>query len=281
MVNNIKGFIMPLSAKEEQQVIGLGVGLGASILKKLLTKGANLPPPPAIAVNFYRADGTEHSKDTRVTITVPIEYHGSRLMQGGATTLNYPISVTRLGLAAFSGIIFPYTPTISYEHKATYTAQNPTHSNFSQQFYQNSSVSPISISGKFTVENEADAAHLLMTLHLLKTLTKMKQGEDTNAGAPPPVCRLSAYGNFMLENVPVVISSFKHELPDNVDYFTTAKRSEKSTINRDFANNSVPTLSSITLSCIPVYSRKQMTEFSVDRWLSGALNQQNEGKGYL
>jgi hypothetical protein len=115
-------------------------------------------------------------------------------------------------------------------------------------------------------------------IHLLKALTKMHTGDDEFAGSPPPVCRLNAYGNFMLSNVPVVISSFKHELPDGVDYYTIAKQFPDTT---SYNGNSVPVISSITVVCNPVYSRDEMKKFNVTNWLDGTFNKPKLGKGYL
>ena len=136
------------------------------------------------------------------------------------------------------------------------------HSNFALNFYQRSYVTNISISGKFTVQNDYDASVYLSTVHLLRALTKMLSSGEDNSGSPPPVCRLDAYGDFMLKNVPVAISSFKIELPDGVDYFT---------INEGpFKQTSVPTISTISLTLIPMYSRAEMQKFTVSGWLSGA-----------
>lgn len=255
---------------KEEEWAGVAGLIGTQLLRKALTKGAILPPAPAPAVTFIRADGTTQSADTRVKITVPPSYYMSTSIDGQS----------REGPSLFRGIIFPYTPSIQYEHKATYSPQTPAHSNFTQYFYQNSSVSPITISGKFTVENDTDATFLLMTLHLLKGITKMKQGTDENAGSPPPVCRLSGYGNFMLDNVPVVITSFSHELPENIDYFTAFKDGSETNLDI-FRNNSVPVVSSIKVVCNPIYSRQQITDFSVDKWMNGEYNRHYQGKGYL
>jgi hypothetical protein len=251
---------------KDEEWVGLGGLIGTQLLRRALTKGANLPTPPSPQINFIRADGTTHKTDTRVKITVPVGYTDAQ--EGDFEK----------GTRIFQGIIFPYTPSIQFEHKANYSAQNPTHSNFTQYFYQHSSVSPITISGKFTVEHDADAEMLLSTIHLLKSLTKMQQGTDPQKGAPPPVCRLFGYGNYMLENVPVVITSFKHELPENVDYFTAHKDGN---IQNFSTNNSVPVVSSITVVCNPIYSRQQIKDFSVTSWLSGDFNKQGQNKGYL
>lgn len=205
-------------------------------------------------VNIKDARGTSAKKDLRVKIKVPGDY--LRMTTRGLKGELYDLD----------GIIFPYTPSISYEHKADYAPSNTVHSNFGLYFYQRSSITPISISGKFTVQNEKDAGVYLATVHLLRALTKMRSGGtrsgDSDSGAPPPVCRLNAYGDYMLSNVPVAISSFRLELPDSVDYFTIGKNSE--TI---YGQTSVPTVSTISITCIPMYSRDEMQKFSVTGWL--------------
>ena len=246
--------------------------IGTQLLRKALTKGAILPPAPSPAVSFIKADGTTQATDNRVKIKIPVSYYASKTIGGPSQNFDGP------GL--FSGIIFPYTPSIQFEHKANYSSQTPAHSNFTQHFYQNSSVTPITITGKFTVENDNDAAFLLMTIHLLRALTKMKQGNDSNAGSPPPVCRLSGYGNFMFDNIPVVITAFSHELPETVDYFT-AFQNPNAKIIELYKNNSVPVVSTIKVVCNPIYSRRQITDFSVDKWLNGDYNNHSQGKGYL
>jgi hypothetical protein len=176
-------------------------------------------------------------------------------------------------LISLGGIIFPYTPTISYEAKADYGTSNPMHSNFPINFYQRSSTSLITISGKFSVQNTRDAKIYLATMHLLRALIRMRSGGanngDSDSGAPPPVCRLDGYGTMMLENVPVAVTSYRAEFPDSVDYFTIALN--------DSEKASVPTLSTIAITCLPMYSREEMQKFSVTGYLNGAF----KGKGFI
>ena len=219
---------------------------------------------PVMETNFTTMDGqsTSSNPDLRVKIRVPNDY------------LTQFTSGSSFGeLAALSGIIFPYTPTITFEHKADYTSQTPVHSNYAINFYKNSSVGDISISGKFTVQNESDALVYISTIHLLKALTKMRFGTDLDAGAPPPVCRLDAYGEFMLNNVPVVITSFKADLLDSIDFYTVSSRA-----SGVYGQTSVPTVSSIQITCKPMYSRAEMQSISV----SGYLNDISyRSKGFL
>jgi hypothetical protein len=142
------------------------------------------------------------------------------------------------------------------------------HSNYTQYFYKNSQVGQISISGKFTVQNEKEGKVWLGIVHLLRSLTKMRWGNDADAGSPPPVCRLEAYGDFMLRNVPVVIANFKFDLPDNVDYMA---------VKGEYKNTLVPTISTLSISLNVMYSRREMQEYSVDKWIQGNLR----GQGYL
>jgi hypothetical protein len=228
------------------------IGAGAKVLSSLFKKKTT----PAAEVKIVNG---KNSTDNRVKIRVPESYQ---------TT--FTNGSEKAELYFLRGIIFPYTPTIAYEHKADYSNVPVMHSNFALNFYQRSYVTNISISGKFTVQNEYDAAVYLSTIHLLRALTKMRSGGEDFSGSPPPVCRLDAYGDFMLKNVPVAISSFKIDLPDSVDYFTTR--------DYPFENTSVPTLSTISLTLVPMYSRAEMQKFTVTDWLTKAKTRTD---GYL
>lgn len=214
------------------------------------------PSPPNVV--FKDVNGTKLGKDMRVKIRVPANY-----LAGKAARLQN-----------LNGVIFPYTPSISYEYKADYSASNPLHSNFPINFYQRSSISAISINGKFTVETPKDAELYIATLHLLRSLTKMRSGGsstgDPDSGAPPPVCRLDAYGEDMMNNVPVVITSVRVELPDGVDYYT----------HQDAENgmNSVPVVSTLAINCLPMFSRREMQQFNVTGYLT---NPAFRDQGYM
>lgn len=230
-----------------------------------------IPQPPEPVIVPFQPDVTKtdpsytDTTDTRVRIRVPSKYL-TDITVGSQGEL----SASNLG-----GIIFPYTPSISYAVKAEYAEQKPLHSNFALQFFKNSSIGEISISGKFTVENSKDAELYISTVHLIKSLLRMRSGGaksgDADSGAPPPVCRLEAYGDMMLKNVPVVLTSFRVELPDNVDYFGFKSS------NTAIGYNSVPTVSTIAITCLPMYSRNEMRNFSVNNYVNNAYR----GQGYI
>lgn len=239
-----------------------GASLGTSSGPRL----SSIPASPAQStVNVTPLNGTGNDTELRARIKVPPSY-----LQKSTVGRNDE-------LAKIGGILFPYTPAISYDNKADYATQTPLHSNYAQYFYQRSSVGAISIAGKFTVQNEKDAGVYLSTVHLLKALTKMRWGKDDNAGSPPPVCRLFAYGTHMLDNVPVAIASFRVELPDNVDYFTLGKLQPDPILGKA----SVPVVSNISITCYPMYSRQEMLNFSVSGWLKDFKGDTFRKAGYL
>ena len=234
-----------------------------------LSAGAEKAVPPLTSVTVVNRQGSKMGKDLRVKLRVPSKY-----LEPGSMTEP---------LISLGGIIFPYTPTISYEAKADYGASNPMHSNFAVNFYQRSSISAISITGKFSVQNTKDAKIYLATMHLLKALIRMRSGGanngDKDSGAPPPVCRLDGYGTMMLENAPVVITSYRAEFPDSVDYFTIATNLVDPISGLQYASEkaSVPTLSTIAITCLPMYSREEMQKFSVTGYLNGSY----KGRGFI
>lgn len=235
----------------------------AALISKLsnLKKGARPAEQPGTRLAFFDSKGNNKllTSDNRVKIRVPSQYMRGDITGGPGGALSH-----------LGGIVFPYTPGITYEYKADYAAQNPTHANFGLNFYHRSAVSNISIQGKFTVQNAEDAAVYLSTMHLLKALTRMQTGNDSDPGSPPPVCRLDAYGDYMIKDVPVAISSFRIELPDAVDYYTIGKdvtNLSNSYFESFYGQTTVPTISTIAITCIPMYSRDEMQNFSVDKWL--------------
>jgi len=250
----------PLGLTAGESVVPTGGSSGAKLLAGAIPK-VPLPGKPTITSKKH-----SNPADTRVKILVPSSY------------LLTPKFITA-SIKANGGVVFPYTPIINYDHKADYAEQKIMHSNYASYFYQRSYITPITITGKFTVQNDSDAAVYLSTLHLLRALTKMQFGgaggdfPDQMSGSPPPVCRLQAYGDYMLDNVPIAISNVRIELPDGVDYYTLGNLKDDTV----FGQTTVPVLSTIAVTCHPMYSRAEMQKFSVNGWLNGKLRQQ----GYL
>jgi len=117
-----------------------------------------------------------------------------------------------------SGIIFPYTPTITTAYKAEYEPYSLTHSNFKGYFYRSSYVDPINIKATFTAQDTAEANYLLAVIHFFRSVTKMFYGQDANRGAPPPLVFLSGLGQYQFNKHPCVVASFDYTLPSDVNY---------------------------------------------------------------
>jgi hypothetical protein len=180
------------------------------------------------------------------------------------------------------GVVFPYTPTLSVSHTANYQAQKLTHNNYTQYFYENSEVSAISLSGEFTVQNVNEGQYLLASIYFFRSITKMFFGNDGMAGNPPPLVYLNGYGQYYLPNVPCVVTSFSHTMPDSVDYMDIPEPGltyNPAVTNPTLNSTRLPTTSTISLSLQPVYSRyAQSQRFSLNDFARGALvNQAGAG----
>ena len=160
--------------------------------------------------------------------------------------------------SVFGEIVFPTTPTFSLSNKANYNNQELVHANFPHPVYKNSTSDDITISGEFPVETEEDAANWLRTIALGRGLTKMFYGKSSFQGNPPPICTLSGYGA-VLKNIPVVIKSFQVDFKDDVHYILTA-------------GSSVPRLSTIQISCQPVYSKSSQRGFDLGAYINNGGN---------
>lgn len=162
-----------------------------------------------------------------------------------------------------SALVFPLTPTVMLTHTASYTPIKPIHSNYPFYAYQNSALENITITGEFPVENETDGEYWIAATHYLRSVTKMAYGETENVGAPPPVIKLNGYGDYVFKDVPVVVTSFNVELPTDIDYILV-----KGVVG-GFKGTYVPTNSTISVTLIPMYSRRQVKKFSLQDFVKG------------
>jgi len=209
-------------------------------------------------------------------------------------------------LIATDGVVFPYTPTINISYNANYDATAPTHTNYLIQQYINSSVDSISVTADFTCQDTFEANYLLACIHFFKSMTKMFYGQDENpkSGTPPPMGFFFGLGAFQLDNHPIAITNFTYALPKDVDYIRATNTNTATSESKlrlvggqiepggakppaDFANTEndaityVPTKITLTLSCVPIVSRNEISNnFSLKEYASGKLlrgSQRNTG----
>lgn len=208
-------------------------------------------------------------------------------------------------LVTSGGLVFPFTPSIIIQHTANYNALTPAHTNYPFYNYQNSSVDAITIAGEFFVENNDDARYWIAAMHYLRTVTKMFYGSGSGSlqGNPPPIVKLDGYGDYVFDRVPVVITNFMIDMPQDVDYIEAylggrdeglreALSSAKNTISdpefeaanikssdTSVASSYVPTQSTITVTVQPVYSRSKVEQFSLSKFVGGGYIK--SGDGYI
>tara|TARA_B100000886_G_scaffold142587_1_gene96810 strand:+ start:5117 stop:6073 length:957 start_codon:yes stop_codon:yes gene_type:complete len=192
------------------------------------------------------------------------------------------------------GLVFPYTPSIIVSHSANYNAIAPTHTNYPYYAYQNSQVDQLVITGDFFVQNGLEAQYWVAALHYLRSMSKMFfGGEADTIGAPPPVAKLNGYGDHIFNNVPVIVTQFTTDLPQDVDYiatgFSTGKEKKRQVgpggqytetyTDGKLMTGWAPTQSLITVTVQPVYSRSEIAQFSLNKYVNGGYIA--DGKGFI
>jgi hypothetical protein len=188
-----------------------------------------------------------------------------------------------------SGVVFPYTPSITVQHNATYGTTKLTHSNYASYFYEGSDVSAITIACDFTAQSEEEGKYVIAAMTFFRSCTKMWFGTQTQplAGNPPPMVFLNGYGRLYFPNVPCVITGFTHTMPAEVDYIEVKHSADElnpygkmktggvTKTQAEMLSNAatrVPTNSTMSITVQPVYSRKFIHEsFNLDAFADGSL----------
>lgn len=174
-------------------------------------------------------------------------------------------------LASTGGVVWPYQPQVEISTSANYTQIDPVHTNYPFYAYKNSQVDDIRISGEYSAETESDAAYWIGVNQFFKTVTKMFYGQGENVGNPPLICTLSGYGESVFNNIPVVIKNYSVTMPDDVNYVKCEA----------FGTDTwVPILSTISVSVVPVYNRRDLRKFSLQQYAQGQMTNGNN-QGYF
>lgn len=162
--------------------------------------------------------------------TVRAEYDNFRVRlrpkPGREEAIYGPRSASGLMTPLYSsgGVLFPYTPTITANFSVEYSVTSPVHSIMDFHSYQRTPTPEFTISGQFSVQNKREAVFCLAVIHFFRTVTKMYfgqesfQGQTIPIGLSPPVLLLNGYGEYMINNLPVIVKAYTIELGNNVDY---------------------------------------------------------------
>lgn len=199
----------------------------------------------------------------------------------GATNILSPLYDT-------NGMMFPFTPTIDWAQQVEYTATSLTHSNQDYYSYKNTPSTKINVTGDFVIQNQQEGEYMLAVIHFLRTVSKMYFGKQSfthpNAGAgnedappslagmPPPVLLFSGYGNFMFNDLPVIVQDHRYALKPDVHYLDIA-----------VAGGIARLPSTLTVSVSLVVQnppKKHRDEFDLDKFRTGEL-MKNKNKGWI
>jgi hypothetical protein len=251
-LQNVSSQVQSIAAK------AIPAGLDASANRLLQSGlnfgGANLPS----FGGAFTAQFAQQDKRVRLALSPG---SGSMLYKDPGNSILSPLNAT-------GGILFPYTPTISISHTAQYSGIHPTHSNYVQHSYNASSVDSITVDGYFTANDQDEARYVMAVIHFLRSAYKMFFGTDRLAGTPPPVLRLSGHGSLNYNSVPVILQNFAEIMPADRDY-----------IEVPGSGTLIPTYMPITLQLLPIYSKNQIGNFSLESFAKGNLIGSSSGPG--
>lgn len=200
------------------------------------------------------------------------------------------------------GLMFPYQPTITYQQDVIYDTMQLVHTNQDIYSYSRTPALKLSVEGDFTVQNQKEGQYALACIHFLRTVTKMWFGGEGNAevvanqGTPPPVLLFDAYGAYMFNALPVIVTQFSVTLPNDVDYvpvlYKTSGQMEQRTVqsinspslrpsgaNRDGATNMegyawLPALFKIGVQITVQNTPQRLRQFNMAEFRSGNLLRQ-------
>lgn len=248
-------------------------GEARGFMKRIRSAGLPQNGIPTQQVQTAATFSAPGEQDWRVKLSLPADP-------------SYSSSPLLAPLVTSGGLVFPYTPTMIISHTANYSAVHPVHTNYPFYAYENSQVDQLVITGSFIVQNSLEAQYWVAVMHYLRSITKMYYGQSEPQGAPPPIVKLNGYGDYVFNNVPVIVTNFTIDMPQDVDYIATELGTQNSTQSfaTDFEprGNSVsyaPSESQITIQVQPIYSRAQTERFSLNSFING--DYVSNGSGYI
>lgn len=199
-------------------------------------------------------------------------------------------------LTRTKGMVWPYQPTINYSQEVDYTTMELIHTNQEILSYARTKAPKFTVEGTFTVQSQEEGLYASACLLFLKTVTKMYFGDGLSypnyptglEGTPPPILIFDAYGQYMFNNLPVVVTSWTASLPNDVDYmpidlvdydqFATSSVSSlisKVTQSPNISNNDglvwLPVVFTISVQLTVQNTPKKLRKFNLDAFRNGSL----------
>lgn len=222
--------------------------------------------------------GKRAPKDFRVRLGPPVSMINQIYGENTASNILTPLRLTQ-------GLMFPFTPTIDWGQSVQYKTVSLIHSLQDFNAFEETPSTNISVSGTFVIQNDKDARYMLACLHFLRTVSKMYFGKasftdpaarsdpeakPSLAGMPPPVLIFSGYGDYMFNDLPVILKDHSYTFKQDVSYI-------------DFEVNGsmvrLPSILDISLKLVVQNSPKRLKdEFDLDKFRTGALM---KNKGWI
>lgn len=179
-----------------------------------------------------------------------------------------------------NGLVWPYQPSINYQQSVDYSSVPLVHTNQDFYAFTRSPTPELSVEGEFTVQNKSEGLYVIACLHFLRTVTKMYFGKGDYLGVPPPVLLFNAYGKYMFNQLPVIVTNFTANMPSDVDYVPIPEGfvgydlslldfSDTTGFNKDYFW--LPSKFSISVSMKIQNTPARLREFNLDDFRTGKL----------
>ena len=165
-------------------------------------------------------------------------------------------------LVSSNGMVWPYQPTVSYQQDVSYQEVSMTHTNQEFYAYTKTNATKLTCGGEFSIQSQEDGLYALACLHFLRTVTKMYFGQGANLGVPPPVLLFDAFGEYMFNQLPVIITSFTSEMPKEGDYVPIDVNGRK---------NWLPVVFAISVSMTVQNTPARLRQFDLDKFRNGTM----------
>lgn len=175
-------------------------------------------------------------------------------------------------LKATGGLVWQVTPQIYLSGVANYQQQLLHGSNYPIYSYLNSTPPALPVQADFYANDMFDGHYLLAMMHFLRVTTKSYFGEKSVAegtfGTPPPVLLFEYLGEHGFNKVPVHISDYSIQLPEDCDYVPVETNVGGTEGGKEVTY--VPTRMNVMVNLIPNYApKKTRKEFDLEGLRSG------------
>lgn len=166
-------------------------------------------------------------------------------------------------LKATGGLVWQTTPQIFLSGVATYNVQQPHGTNYPIYTYMHSTPPALPIQADFYANDIFDGHYLLAMMHFFRVSTKAYFGEQSvnkgTYGTPPPVLLFEYLGEHGFNKVPVHISDYSIQYPDDCDYVPVVTNYGGQGEGKS-ETTYVPTRMNVMVNLIPHYAPKKTRE---------------------